>query len=141
MVTINADGTYTLRNGGWNTVTTLDRIRTYAPVNRTLFSVKGEWFMRMEPARTIPRPPGWIASIPKPFLPAIPGPEPVKNDEGCVAGQLVTTEHVNELVEVWRKDMRTTTSLSRSSAMAHKPGGDYDKVKVKRSWNSSRLGR
>jgi hypothetical protein len=39
VVTIHADGTYTLRSGGWRTVTTKDRINTYCPfrVSQTKF--------------------------------------------------------------------------------------------------------
>jgi hypothetical protein len=41
VVTIHADGTYTLRSGGWRTVTTKDRINTYCPYRVT--QRKGEW--------------------------------------------------------------------------------------------------
>ena len=137
VVTINRDGTYTLRNGGWDTVTTMDRIRTYSPVRGTLFSERGEWFVRMTPDANDPAPTRVERSIPKPYTSVDPGPEPVKNDEGCVAGQLITTEHVNEVVETWRKDMREGDELvevvDESSITSD---GGYDRVKVKRSWNS-----
>lgn len=44
VVTLHEDGSYTLNSGGWRTVTTKDRINTYAPVS--LFSDKGEWYVR-----------------------------------------------------------------------------------------------
>jgi hypothetical protein len=43
VVTIHADGTYTLRTGGWHTVTTKDRINGYSPAR--VFQEKGEWFV------------------------------------------------------------------------------------------------
>ena len=136
VVTINADGTYTLRNGGWNTITTLDRIRTYAPVRGTLFSEQGDWYVRMEPDEDDPRPTRVDRSIPKPFTTVDPGPEPVKNDEGCVSGQIVTTEHVNELVEVWRTDMKDDDEFIKVLRESGTGNGDYDKVQVRRSWNT-----
>lgn len=41
VVTIHADGTYTLRSGGWRTVTTKDRMNTYCPFR--VYQHKGEW--------------------------------------------------------------------------------------------------
>lgn len=41
IVTLHADGAYTLRSGGWETVTTKARINRYAPVR--LYQEKGEW--------------------------------------------------------------------------------------------------
>jgi hypothetical protein len=41
VVTIHADGTYTLRSGGWRTLTTKDRMNTYCPYRVT--QCKGEW--------------------------------------------------------------------------------------------------
>jgi len=137
VVTINTDGTYTLAAGGYHTVTTLARIREYAPVNYTLYSERGEWYLMVEPDPSDPQPERVEREIPKPFESTDPGPEPVKNDEDCVSGQLVTTEHVNEAVEVWRKDLRpgeeVVEVLSESSIGTD---GDYDRVKVLRSWNS-----
>ena len=43
VVKINPDGTYTLDSGGWQTVTTKDRINGYSPV--ALYQHKGEWFV------------------------------------------------------------------------------------------------
>ena len=134
VVTINPDGTFTLANGGYNTVTTIERIREYAPVHRTLFSVKGDWYLRLEPNPADPKPEYVTRSIPKPFLAENPGPEPVKNPDGCIAGQLVTTEHVNEAVEVWRKDLQDGEEIVEQVSDGHV--SDYDRVKVLRSWNS-----
>lgn len=136
VVTINRDGTYTLRNGGWNTVTTMQRIRNYAPVNGTLFSERGDWYVRMTPDANDAQPARVDRTVPKPFHSTDPGPEPVKNDEGCVAGQLVTTEHIGETVEVWRKDMQDGDEFIEVATESGMGNSDYDRVKVKRSWNS-----
>ena len=44
VVTIHADGRYTLNSGGWRTVTTKSRINHYAPARVTQRA--GEWFVR-----------------------------------------------------------------------------------------------
>lgn len=41
VVTIHADGTFTLRTGGWDTVTTKDRINNYGPAR--VWSERGTW--------------------------------------------------------------------------------------------------
>jgi hypothetical protein len=133
VVTIHTDGTYTLRSGGFTTNTTADRIHTYSPAKQ--FSEKGEWYVWMKPVDRDPRPDRFERSIPRPFEASDPGPEPVKTTEGCKDGQMVTTEHVDELVEVWRKDMLDTDEFIEVISDGHEPGGDYDKVSVKRSWN------
>ena len=79
VVTINADGTWTLRNGGWNTVTTMERIRGYSPAR--LFSERGEWFIRLEPNPDDPKPTRVDREVPKPFTAEYPGDEPVKNPD------------------------------------------------------------
>src|SRR4051812_13859814 len=136
VIIFNSDGTYTLRAGGYHTVTTLDRIRTYAPVNHTLISEHGEWFVRLEPDPADPSPQRVDRTVPKPFEASDPGPEPVKSSEGCVAGQLITTEHVNEIVELmWRKDMREDDELVEVTGKGYRDDPDFDKVKVQRSWN------
>ena len=43
VVTIREDGTYTLRTGGWNTVTTKDRINLYSPVK--VYQRKFNWYV------------------------------------------------------------------------------------------------
>src|SRR3954451_6593747 len=67
IVTINPDGTYTLVAGGYQTVTTLDRMRTYAPVRSTLFSDRGDWYLWMEPDANDPRPARVSSPVPAPF--------------------------------------------------------------------------
>src|SRR3954471_5754607 len=138
VITFNSDGTYALRSGGYHTITTMDRIRNYAPVRQTLFSERGQWYVRLAPDADDPRPTRVERSIPKPFHATDPGPEPVKDPEGCVAGQRVTTEHVNEVVKIFRKDMREDDELvevvSQSESMSI--GDLYDFVEVRRSWNS-----
>ena len=80
VVTINADGTWTLRAEGWHTVTTLERIRGYSPAQ--LFSERGEWFIRLEPREDDPRPARYTRRYVKPFAaPADPGPEPSRDDD------------------------------------------------------------
>lgn len=43
VVTIHKDGTYTLRTGGWNTVTTKDRINQYSPVR--VYQRDYQWYV------------------------------------------------------------------------------------------------
>ena len=43
VVKINPNGTYTLNSGGWQTVTTKDRINQYSP--RRVYQRKYEWFI------------------------------------------------------------------------------------------------
>lgn len=43
IVRIHADGTYTLNNGGWYTVTTKQRLNEYAPVS--IFQRKHVWYL------------------------------------------------------------------------------------------------
>ena len=43
IVTIHPDGRYTLNTGGWYTVTTKDRINTYAPVR--IYSMQNQWYL------------------------------------------------------------------------------------------------
>jgi hypothetical protein len=46
VVTIHADGTYTLNSGTWRTVTTKDRINGYSPAR--IYQRKGEWFLQAD---------------------------------------------------------------------------------------------
>lgn len=43
VVTIHGDGTYTLNSGGWQTVTTKDRINEYSPVR--ISQRKYQWYV------------------------------------------------------------------------------------------------
>lgn len=85
VVFVHKDGTYTLANGGWNTITTLQKIRSYTPAK--LFSERGEWYLRLQPSKRDPEPECVDRSIPKPYQPAakvFPGAEPVKTDDGFI---------------------------------------------------------
>ena len=74
VVTIHQNGTFTLANGGWNTITTLERIRRFSPAK--LFSVKGEWYITLEPREDDPKPEFVSPAIPAPFTQPHPGEEP-----------------------------------------------------------------
>lgn len=132
VVTVHTDGTYTLRSGGYTTNTTADRIHRYSPAKQ--FSEKGEWYVWMKPVDRDPRPARFERSIPRPFEASNPGDEPVKGTEGCKGGQMVTTEHVNELVEIYRRDMQTHDVIQEVVSHGHSEDGKYDRVKVKRTW-------
>lgn len=45
VVKIHSDDTYTLQTGGWQTVTTKDRINQYSPVK--VYQRKYEWFVKL----------------------------------------------------------------------------------------------
>jgi len=45
VVKIHPDNTYTLQTGGWQTVTTKDRINQYSPVR--VYQRKYEWFVKI----------------------------------------------------------------------------------------------
>jgi hypothetical protein len=45
VVKIHEDGTYTLNSGGWQTLTTKDRINQYSP--RYVFQKNYEWFVKI----------------------------------------------------------------------------------------------
>ena len=45
VVKIHPDNTYTLQTGGWQTVTTKDRINQYSPVR--VYQRKYEWFVKL----------------------------------------------------------------------------------------------
>lgn len=45
VVRIHEDGTYTLRSGGWQTLTTKDRINQYSPVR--VYQRNFEWFVKI----------------------------------------------------------------------------------------------
>lgn len=93
IVKVLADCRALLFNGGWNTVTTLDRIRTYGSSH--VFSESGEWYVWLTPDSDDPRPDRFDRTIPKPYdEPINPGPEPVKSDDGCIAGTLEDYSYV-----------------------------------------------
>jgi hypothetical protein len=84
VVTITRDGRYRLSTGGWFTITTLDRIRSYSPA--CIVTNGGDWALRGPDIATDPEPERLERTIPKPYKIADPGPEPIDNGEGCVAG-------------------------------------------------------
>lgn len=45
VVKIHPDDTYTLQSGGWQTLTTKDRINKYSPVR--VYQRKYEWFVKL----------------------------------------------------------------------------------------------
>lgn len=45
VVKINPNGTYTLNSGGWQTVTTKDRINQYSP--KRVYQKDFQWYIRM----------------------------------------------------------------------------------------------
>src|SRR3954447_14671927 len=134
VVTIRSDDTYVLRAGGYHTVTTMDRIRGYSPAK--LFSVKGEFYLWLKPVERDPKPSRVERSIPKPYEAVNPGAEPIKSSEGCVAGQMVTTNHVNEVVELYRRDVKDHEVIEEVVSDGFSDDGKYDRVKVKRTWDS-----
>jgi hypothetical protein len=130
VVTIRSDDTYVLRSGGYQTPTTADRIHTYSPAKQ--FSERGDWYVWMKPIDRDPRPDRVERAIPKPYEATDPGPEPTKSTEGCLAGQMVATEHVDELVEVYRRDMRDGDEIVEKVSDGFEDS--YDRLKVKRTW-------
>jgi hypothetical protein len=103
IIGINEDGTFSLANNGWRTVTTLQRIRAFSPAK--LFSERGDWFVRSEPNPADPYPQRYDRTIPKPFEATDPGPEPVKSDHGCIAGSSTAEPYYGlEPVYDWRPD-------------------------------------
>jgi hypothetical protein len=130
VVTMHRDGTYTLAAGGYHTVTTSDRIRGFSPAK--LLSERGEWFIRLEPSASDPRPEQVNRSVPKPFTATDPGAEPVKSELGCQAGTMIGHDHVNEPVRIFRKDMREDDVIVEGDA----EGSEYSFITVERSWTS-----
>ncbi|MFM7980647.1 MAG: hypothetical protein ACKPKO_15140, partial [Candidatus Fonsibacter sp.] len=59
VVRIHEDGSYTLSNGGWQTITTKDRINKYCPYY--VFQKNYEWFVKL-PDGTVPFYSGMVIS-------------------------------------------------------------------------------
>ena len=59
VVKIHPDNTYTLQTGGWQTVTTKDRINQYSPVR--VYQRKHEWFVNIK-GRELPFMEGMVVS-------------------------------------------------------------------------------
>ena len=49
VVTFNADGTIILDSGGWQTVTTRNRLNSYLPFNLYIKQIKGIWYINEIP--------------------------------------------------------------------------------------------
>jgi hypothetical protein len=131
IITINSDGTYTLNSGGYQTVTTMERLRRFTPVR--LMSISGDWYVRTEPNPQDPKPERVDRTIPKPFTPGDHlGDEPVKNDEGCQAGSMMGTDHVDEEVRIFRKDMQEGDVIVKDEGS----GDKYDFITVTRTWTT-----
>lgn len=79
-----------LANGGWNTVTTMQKMREFG--SNKVFSEQGQWYVWMTPDPSDPEPEYFSRTIPKPYAIDDPGPEPVKDSEGCIAGELIEQE-------------------------------------------------
>lgn len=77
VATFYEDGRIVLDSGGWRTMTTAQRI---ANVTRHVYSERGTWYVRAEPAESDPEPIRGERTIPKPFHALDPGPEPVRDD-------------------------------------------------------------
>lgn len=88
IATYHRDGTITLNSGGWRTVTTLERLRSFTGVH--IESEHGYWYVQAEPDPADPKPARGERSVLKPFHALDPGPEPVKPTEGCIAGTEAT---------------------------------------------------
>ena len=89
VVEIHPDGHYVLHTGGWNTMTTWNRIGGYAPTNRIQWWSRedGEKVVMCLPRASDPEPPWPERTIPRPFSCVDPGPEPVKSQDGCRVGE------------------------------------------------------
>lgn len=59
VVKIHPDNTYTLQTGGWQTVTTKDRINQYSPVR--VYQRNYEWFVKIN-GRELPFMDGMVVS-------------------------------------------------------------------------------
>jgi hypothetical protein len=90
------NGTIEINSGGWQTVTTAQRLNAF--VTRHVYSERGTWFVRCEPNEKDPEPLRGDRSVPKPFHALDPGPEPVRDDSSPehVAGTVVATPYERE---------------------------------------------
>lgn len=93
IATFHRNGPTTINSGGWRTVTTKDRLGS---VTTHLSSERGVWYVDAEPDSSDPRPPRGRRTVLKPFHALDPGPEPVKPDEGCVAGEIHAVPYEEE---------------------------------------------
>jgi hypothetical protein len=98
IVKVLPDSRALLFNGGWNTVTTMQRMRQWG--SNHVFSEGGNWYVWLQPNPEDPRPAYFHRTIPKPYIVSDPGPEPVKDPEGCIAGTTWEGEY-EELGYAW----------------------------------------
>lgn len=87
IVTILPNGRKKLANGGWYSVTTLQRLRAHG--SRHIISNRGDWLIPIEHDPNDPPPQLQTdREIPKPFHASDPGPEPIDDGEGCRVGEV-----------------------------------------------------
>lgn len=79
-----------LNANGWITITTQDRINSWSPAN-VHSNYRGDGWM-LPIADQDPEPEHGQRTIPHPFKAFDPGPEPVKDYDGCIAGTKVERE-------------------------------------------------
>lgn len=133
VVTINSDHTWTLRAEGWHTVTTLERIRGYAPVNRTLFSEKGDWYVRLTPDSNDPEPAYVPPAIPVPFTEPNPGPEPDSYSwdwwqRSRRYRQCMELLEIHGTLEEWGKARKAQFAARRAYLKAHREWDQRNRV-------------
>lgn len=112
IVTYFRDGRIQLANGGWNTVTTMARLRDYGA---TIISNGGDWLVPFEHDPNDPPPQiSTEREIPKPFHAPDPGPEPVDDGVGCRVGEVETYEvQEDHTIYHWRRPGAHPLDLGR----------------------------
>jgi hypothetical protein len=129
------NGHMLLANGGYSTSpTTIQRVRTYG--SNRVFSERGQWYVRLEPNPKDPRPEHVNRSVPKPYSASDPGSEPVKSDVGCVAGAIIEIQHTDEIMSVFRVDIKDDDEIIRVISKSGATSGSdrYDRIEIKRTW-------
>lgn len=103
IVMLDKDDSRRLSCGGWQTITTLARLRKYGSMH--IDSERGNWYVQCEDDPRDPRPPWPTRSLAKPFHAADPGPEPQKTLAGCLAGKQEPYEYVIERLHLGTCDI------------------------------------
>ena len=122
VVTIHPDGTFEVNTGGWNTVTTWQRIHQYVHMkqiyDRVLWESHGRMIM-LEPNLDDPEPDDEYRNIIPPVFKAHdPGPEPVWSPEGCMVGQTrVFSTREPDLIEIVNPPRYSWTDPDRLDEM------------------------
>lgn len=88
VVTVLPGNRWEISTGGWDTPTTWKRIRAYAPNFRVLGGGANK-SVYVRPNSKDPEPDYPSRTVPKFFNASDPGPEPVKDPEGCEVGSRV----------------------------------------------------